>query len=165
MNKELLVFENYFHIKNFEFLSKKCKEMNVVFLCLGNPKIWYDSYGPIMGSLLKLTDLECFIYGNIKSPITAKNIKEYVKNIYSFHNNPYIVVFDTEFSNDIRSSIRFKKGPIKCACFSDESILIGDYCITYIVNSKIVKDYKNFEIMLSVIKNMFRNFCFSFNKL
>jgi putative sporulation protein YyaC len=67
----------------------------IVFLCIGTDRSTGDSLGPLIG--YKIKDIKyrnIFVYGNLDSPVHAKNLKEVVLNIYSKYPNPFIIAID-----------------------------------------------------------------------
>lgn len=157
----LKVNESYKRLEMLEKLKKIAKNREVVFLCVGNPKIWFDSFGPLMGSLLKFLDVEKFIYGNIKAPILSFNIEEYISMIYRFHVKPYIVVIDNAISNVSKSCIKIKEGSTKCASLSNP-VSVGDMSILCCLNKNEIKDSLNYKNILFQIKDVGRMIKFVF---
>jgi len=54
---------NYNLYKSLEKMIKKAGKREIIFLCVGNPKIWFDSFGPIVGSVLKHLKIEKLFMG------------------------------------------------------------------------------------------------------
>ena len=69
-------------------MLEKAKEnedkRSIVFLCVGNAKVWFDCFGPYVGSLLQKLEIDYYVYGNVRSNILTNNIEEYVNMIYRF---------------------------------------------------------------------------------
>lgn len=154
---------NYNLYKSLEKMIKKAGKREIIFLCVGNPKIWFDSFGPIVGSVLKHLKIEKFIYGNTLSYINAKNIEHYVKMIYGFHTNPFIIVFDNAISNDLEPTLKIREGEIKCASFSKNPVYVGDYNITYCLNKNHLKNNNIYFSMIKDLKNLIRMIYFVLN--
>ncbi len=164
MLKEWLIAEENFNMfRLFEKAKKISKEREVVFLCVGNSKIWFDSFGPLMGSLLKCFDLNKFIYGNIRANIKPCNLKEYVDLIYKFHASPYIIVFDSALSNT-NSGICVREGSIVCASLSSEKVEVGDLSVTYNITREVAASPKNYHDMLHAVKQVARFILFVFGQ-
>ena len=57
--------------------------MDKIFVCIGTPRIIFDSVGPMVGSKLKVLGYE--VYGTMEEPIHGTNVKDYwdstIKNI------------------------------------------------------------------------------------
>lgn len=156
INDYILAQNNFNLYKKIEEMLKKGRNKEIIFLCVGNPKIWFDSFGPIIGSILKHLNIEKFIYGNTLSYINAENIESYIKMIYGFHTNPFIIVFDNALSNVSEPTLKIKEGEVKCASLSKNAVYVGDYNITYCLNKNHLKDNKNYFKMIKEIKNMVR---------
>ena len=149
-------YKNYNLYNSLSHLSKIKKEKEIVFLCVGNPKIWFDSFGPIIGSVLKNLNIKKYIYGNTRYPIVASNLKMFVDMIYRFHVNPYIIVFDNAISNCLVPTLKIKEGPVNCAVLSDESIEVGDLSIIYCFNKENIKNCNNYYEMFKEMKKLLR---------
>ena len=156
------VLENYNILSKIEKLKEISKKQEVVFLCVGNPKIWFDSFGPMMGSLLKYLNLEKFIYGNLKSPIKAENLEQYVNMIYRFHINPFVVVIDSAISKASNIQLKIKEGAIKCACLSDNPLEVGDMSIMLCISKEKMLNSNNYKVLLNDVKKLswFINYVF-----
>jgi len=156
-NLEILkVYKNLEIYEKLMCLKEIDKKRQIVFLCVGNFKIWFDSFGPIFGSLLKLLDFKYYIYGNIKSNITAKNINEYIDIIYKFHNNPYVIVIDNAVSNEEKPTLKIYEGETQCACLDNNGVLVGDLGIIYCLNKKNIKKPQLYYEMIKEIKTVVR---------
>lgn len=158
----LTLQNNYNYFINCDKLYKISQEREVVFLCVGNPKLWYDSFGPMFGCLLRYLELDKFIYGNVNAPITAKNLEHYVESIYKFHTKPYIVVIDTALSKASEMTVKMNEGSIKCAILSDNPVDVGDMYISFCINNEAIKDPNNYYKMLSYIKQVARMLVYTF---
>jgi len=121
--QQLLCFEN--------FLKKN--KNNIVFLCVGNSDVWYDSFGPIVGDLLiNKYNIKSFVYGNSENNIKLSNLNEYVDWVNKKHCNCKIIVIDAALSkNKNFNRLVFKKGKTKCAYYSSLSREVGDYSVLY----------------------------------
>jgi len=157
------VYKNYENYKAVEYICQKSKEREVVFLCVGNSKIWFDSFGPMVGSLLKIIGVNNFVYGNVYSNVIPTNIAYYIENIYKFHLNPYIVVIDSCISKNIDDCLIFKEDSLTCSSLNKNSINVGDFFITYTFNKEFVNDLKNYKKMLKKVKELISYFKLVFN--
>lgn len=159
MDNYIKCVQNYNMYQCLEKAATQGRE--VVFLCVGNSKVWYDSFGPLLGGVLQCLNLNKFIYGNHKYNITAKNLGEFVNLIYRFHNNPFIIVIDSCLSRS--TGLKVSLSPCEVAAFSDEKRVIGDLSINYLINKEEIKSPSNFSKMLREIKNVARFINFVFN--
>lgn len=162
LNKWLIANEN---LKLFKLLEEasKIEDREVIFLCVGNSKIWYDSFGPVMGSLLMNFELEKYIYGNTRMDIKASNLQEYIDMINKFHINPFIIVFDSALSKENRGLV-LRRGATTCGALSDSKVSVGDLSITYNLTSDMIKDVSNYKGMLEEIKRVARFILFTFKE-
>lgn len=141
-------------ISKIEKLKDINKNREVVFLCVGNAKIWYDSFGPMVGTILQYMGINNYVYGNLKSNICQDNLKTYIDIIYRYHYDPYIVVVDNCLSASNKFEVIIKEGPTDCAGLSKEPISIGDcgiLCLTPKCCFKSSLEYKN---MLKCVKKL-----------
>lgn len=101
----------YINIKNRDAIDKfsrafysllrknLTKEKSLIFLCIGTDLATGDSLGPLIG--YKLAGLTAEVYGNLQSPVHAKNLKETIKLIYSKHKNPFIIAIDAGLGDGV----------------------------------------------------------------
>lgn len=155
----LTAYENYNIFKAFDEARKTDRE--VIFLCVGNGKIWFDSFGPMMGSLLKRCQLKKFIYGNLQYSIKGSNIKEFIEMIAKFHINPFIIVFDSCLSKSCGLTI--KKGPLLCS-FLSEGVEVGDLSVSFNMTKEFINDPRNFKKLLSEVKRVARYIVYCFKE-
>lgn len=152
--------------KNVSIIKKlekaKNQKRNVIFLCVGNSSVWFDSFGPIVGSFLQTRGVDNFVYGNVRSNILMKNIYEYVDIIHKFHVNPYIIVVDSSVSNVSEFALLVKEEPTICGAFSENPCKIGDLKIACLVPSKNIFSEENRNHFASQIKKicLFLNYVF-----
>lgn len=163
--KDKLVYalENYNIIKLLEKASKIAESREVVFLCVGNSSIWFDSFGPMVASLLMATNLKMFIYGNIKANIKADNLEEYVNLIYKFHVDPYVIVIDSALSKTSRG-LRVKEGATECGALSNSPCLVGDLSITFCMDREFIRSVENYDKLKKEVKRIGRFILFSFKE-
>ena len=78
-------FKNTF----FNFQNKE-----IVLFCVGNYKIWYDSFGPTFAEMARKNNIHCFIYGGEQTSIVSDNLLDYMKFVESKHPSATIVIVD-----------------------------------------------------------------------
>ena len=107
-------------LRLFECFCRKNKN-NIVFLCVGNSHVWYDSFGPIVGSLLQNKyNIQSFVYGNCENNITRSNLFDYIEFVKRKHFNKKIIVLDSAISDDFSlESVVFRKGEVVCAYYNN----------------------------------------------
>lgn len=118
---------------------KACRtgDNQIVFVCIGTDRSTGDSLGPIIGHKLKsLRSDRVYVYGNLDTPVHAKNIDEITKEINQKFNNPFIIAIDACLGKvDHIGHIIIGKGPIKPGSAVNKDLKpIGDMHITGIVN-------------------------------
>lgn len=69
----------------------------VVFLCVGTPKIMGDSFGPYIGTLLRESGTRNS-FGTLAEPVNAKTLDKTINTIKKTYNKPYIIAIDSCFS-------------------------------------------------------------------
>lgn len=89
----------------YQLLCKEVVSRPLVFLCIGSDRATGDCLGPLLGHRLDavLRNSPYFVYGTLKEPVHAKNLKETIDKIYHIHENPLIVAIDASLG---RSSPR-----------------------------------------------------------
>lgn len=138
-------------------LEKAKKEnCSIVFLCVGNSKVWFDSFGPFVGSFLQMSGVECFVYGNLSSNVLIGNIDEFLDMIYKFHVNPFIIVVDSSIYDGNDFDLLVKEEKTVCGVFSKNPIEIGDLKIACLVPSCEISTSDGYSKM---VKQM-RRICF-----
>ncbi|MEW8957052.1 spore protease YyaC [Clostridium sp.] len=109
----------------------------VIFLCIGTDRSTGDSLGPLIGHKLKFINRKgVSIYGNLESPVHAKNLCETIKEINITYNNPYIVAIDACLGSIHNvGKIVLDQRPIYPGSAVNKNLPpIGDLSITGIVN-------------------------------
>ena len=80
------------------------KYREVVFFCVGNYKIWYDSFAPELAENLRnCRNFNYFIYGGKTYSILPDNLIEYMDFIEKKHPGALIIVVDNCLSVDGRN--------------------------------------------------------------
>lgn len=167
MSFDNCVYANF----NFEF-NKVIKKVNekrysdLIFICIGTNKIVGDSFGPIVGEILKhnVRDGRIKVIGDLTNNINAKNIFQNLKNIEDKYTNPYIISIDSALSNSIEPGNVFiiKKGLIPGSALNKQNIAIGNIGIKGIVakdEKNLIKNYYNlknadYKLILKFSKNI-----------
>ena len=107
-----------------------------VILCIGTDRATGDTLGPMVGSLLSQNKCNYKIYGTLKSPVHALNIKDYISLIYTSHNDPFVIAIDASLGkcSDI-GKITLSKSPLHPGIGVNKKLpAVGDLSITGIVN-------------------------------
>lgn len=66
----------------------------MVICCIGTPKVIGDSVAPKVGDQLLAQNINAFVYGTTKNPITAINYLEYYKHICAVHKGEFVIAID-----------------------------------------------------------------------
>lgn len=65
-----------------------------VILCIGTDRATGDCLGPLVGTELKNYNEKYKVFGDLKSPVHALNLKSTLDNIYSKIENPFVIAID-----------------------------------------------------------------------
>lgn len=97
-------------------LSNHLKERiieDTIIVCIGTDRCIGDALGPIVGTLLTNTNFKYPVYGTLKHPIHAVNLKNELRKIKSKHKNPYIIAVDACLGEEaFIGNIQIREGPI-----------------------------------------------------
>lgn len=109
----------------------------IVVLCIGSDRSTGDSLGPLIGYKLEkyhMTDVS--IYGTLQSPVHAANLAEKLDEIYSQHDNPFILAIDASLgTRDHIGYVTLSNGPLRPGLGVNKDLPdVGDIHITGIVN-------------------------------
>ena len=166
MNREISLYLKALNNVSIVSMLEKAKEnkdkRSIVFLCVGNSKVWFDCFGPYVGSLLQKLGVEYYVYGNVRANILTDNIEEYVNMIHRFHVKPYIIVFDSAVSDVEEFDISVKEEQTTCGAFSENPFSVGDMKVSCLVPVKEIKSSVGYAKMLSVVRKIgfFINYVF-----
>lgn len=120
-----------------EILSIVKEERPIILLCIGTDRSTGDSLGPLVGDKLNfLIRDHIFLYGNLESPIHAKNLCETVNKIKSMYKNPYIIAIDACLGSiqNVGRIIIESKPVTPGAAMNKKLPPVGDLSITGVVN-------------------------------
>lgn len=74
---------------------RTCENRDIVIVCIGTDRSTGDSLGPIIGH--KLKDIRygnVRVFGNLDTPVHAKNLDEVTRLIYERFNKPFVIAID-----------------------------------------------------------------------
>lgn len=125
-----------------DMLSTKLKPIikahrPIILLCIGTDRSTGDSLGPLVGEKLNfLVRDHIHIYGNLATPVHAKNLTETIKKIYLTHDNPFIIAVDACLGSIQNvGKIFLKDEPLSPGAAVNKDLpKIGDLSITGVVN-------------------------------
>ena len=71
------------------------ENQEIIYLCIGSDRSTGDSLGPLIGYRLEsLSSFKGHVYGTLKNPVHAINLSSSLDEIYSIHENPFIIAID-----------------------------------------------------------------------
>lgn len=119
--------------QDFEF---DCALMSLgklpVVLCIGSDRVTGDCLGPLVGQMLVERGVSAFVYGTLRRPVTALNLKDAVEHIRKAHGDRKILAVDSSVGKtcDV-GRIRIAFGAIAPGS-ADGKVLpkVGDVSIT-----------------------------------
>lgn len=131
--------------KSIELLGLKIREIirqssrkdsEIVFLCIGSDRYVGDSLGPLVGTMLKESQVPFRVYGTLKDPIHAFNLKGVLKDINKQIKKPLIISIDASIgSKNEVGYIMFKEGPLTPGVALKKVLpKVGDYHFVGIIN-------------------------------
>ena len=104
---------------------------NTIIVCIGSTKVYGDSVGPKVGTLLTQLNLDIPVFGTTNNPIHSCNFNEKTKAILDKYPNSNIIAIDaaSSESSDV-GSVYFREGSVKPGSGLDKKIgSIGNYSI------------------------------------
>lgn len=120
-----------------------------VVVCIGSDLAIGDSLGPIVGSMLryKTQGLGAFVYGTLKTPVTAKEIKLLRAFLRSTHKGRTVIAIDAAVgeSGDV-GLIKVNPNPLYPGAGANKKLgSIGDLSVLGIVAEKSIGNYGLFN--------------------
>ncbi len=129
----------------------------IVVVCIGTDKCIGDCLGPLVGTMLKNKKFPFHIYGTLKNPIHAINIKERIDYIKKKHPFGFIIAIDACLGekNDV-GKIQIRNKPIYPGKGVGKKLpSIGDISIIGIVDiSQGFTGFSLHNVRLSLIMDM-----------
>lgn len=116
----------------------------IIIVCIGTDRSTGDSLGPLIGEKLKfLVRDQVHIYGNLKTPVHAKNLEEIINKINLEYNSPYIIAIDACLGSlQNVGKIILESKPLHPGSAMNKSLpSIGDLSITGVVNISGVMEF------------------------
>lgn len=110
---------------------------DLVFVCIGTDRATGDSLGPLIGyKLQSIKNSRIHVYGNLESPVHAKNLESTLDTISSLHKKPFIVAIDACLGKmDHIGYVTVGMGSLKPGAGVQKNLPeVGDISITGIVN-------------------------------
>jgi putative sporulation protein YyaC len=109
----------------------------IVILCIGSDRSTGDSLGPLVGKLIEERNIPYPVYGTLKEPVHALNIKKVIKKIYENHQDPFVFGIDACLGDERQIGyILIREGSfIPGNAVNRVLPSVGDYHLKAIVNS------------------------------
>lgn len=131
--------------KDIEVLALKMKEIiqnssredkDIVFLCIGSDRYVGDSLGPLVGTMLKDSQVPFRVYGTLEEPVHAFNLKGILKEINKQFKKPLIFSIDASIGDKNQVGyVMFKEGPLTPGKALEKMLPeVGDYHFVGVVN-------------------------------
>lgn len=127
-----------------EALREKISPVNPIFMCIGTEKVFSDSLGPRVGSLLnEIMNRPAFIYGLKDQNITAENLCGSYSFIKAMHPDSKVIVIDAGVgANEQLGNIQLSDGGIIPGAATNKNLpMMGDVSIVGIVAEKGLSDF------------------------
>lgn len=127
-----------------EAIRKEISNEQTVYMCIGTEKVFSDSLGPRVGSLLNENLGEpAFVYGLRNQNITAENLLYSYNFIKALHPNSKIVVIDAAVGTvDQIGKVQICNGGIAPGAATNKNLpSVGDVGIVGIVAEKGMNDF------------------------
>lgn len=124
--------------------DKIASDNSPVYMCIGTEKVFSDSLGPRVGTLLNLAmDSPMFVYGLIEQNITAENLCKSYEFIKAMHPDNPIVVIDAGVGEQAQlGKVQLCDGGILPGAATNKNLPeIGDVGIVGIVAERGMADF------------------------
>lgn len=109
----------------------------IVILCIGSDRSTGDSLGPLAGKILKEKNIPYPVYGTLKEPVHALNIKKVLKEIKETYHEPFIFGIDACLGDERQIGyILIREGSFIPGNAVNRALpSVGDYHLKAIVNT------------------------------
>lgn len=110
----------------------------IVIICIGTDRSTGDSLGPIIGYKLRgMNYNNVYVYGDLESPVHAKNLQETIEKIYRSYEKPFLIAVDASLGRTEHVGfISVGKGSIRPGSALNKDLEpVGHMHITGIVNA------------------------------
>lgn len=142
------MYLNPIEFKNLLLKASK-EEKEVVIICIGSDKYIFDSFGPVLGQLIKEKRLlNIKVYGTLDNPIHALNLQKEFEIIRNKHKNSFIIGVDASVTTkNISERIAFLNKSIEPGlAFNKKLIPVGDCSIIFRVSKEEASEIKEMRI-------------------
>ena len=132
-----------FNKYSYMFLTDALNQVNPinktpVVICVGTDLVVGDSLGPLIGTMIKKSGVDAFVYGTLNNLVTAKDIPRLNERIRKTHPKSPILVVDAAVGEDSDvGMIRVIDNGIKPGLGVNKDLeKIGDYSVIGVVAKK-----------------------------
>ena len=113
-------------------------DQTLILVCIGTDRITGDCLGPLVGhKLSRVVPHPERVYGTLKEPVHAQNLKQVITGIKRSYSNPFLLVVDASLGlEDHIGYITLSDGPLRPGEGVKKRLpAVGEISITGIVNS------------------------------
>lgn len=128
-----------------------------VFMCIGSPKHVWDSYGPMIGSMIQKEFESVICFGTMDKPIISTNVEDVESFIRKTYPNHTLIAIDASVTSNVEKSnmIWIREGGFRPGAALKKDIRpIGDYCMLYGILSSEVQDKDNTRPFNAALETM-----------
>jgi putative sporulation protein YyaC len=165
MNISILDYNQKLITRQIEEIFRFANKKEIVFVCVGNYKVWFDCFSSIIATYLRQNkNNKYFVYGGSDFPIIADNLCTFMDFIARVHPSAFVIVVDNcltlnksqNCTLEIKNSPAVPAGFVSNKSFGNASILLK----TYIFDSPLTFLHKQndvINILLEIIENGLKN--------
>ncbi|MEG1509256.1 MAG: spore protease YyaC [Clostridia bacterium] len=138
--------------------------MEIVYICIGTPKVAGDSFGALVGDFLIESGINAVVYGCSQYPINSRNITNYLEFIERKHKNALKISVDACLgAKEHCNQVKIVRGGLRPGLALGKKIKeIGDFSVLGMVAEKTNNpienllncDYKQILKMSELISNL-----------
>ena len=144
-------------LNNFIDINK-----SIIFVCIGTSSIIGDSFGPVVGSILKntLKNNSAKVIGDLQNCVTYTDIHRKMNNIKKQYSNSLIIVVDSALASKANIGKVFvqNRGLKYAESLKKSNDIIGNISIKAVVGENSNNNLRNFynlrDVSLQRIKNV-----------
>lgn len=128
-----------------------------VFMCIGSPKHVWDSYGPMIGSMIQKEFESTICFGTMDKPILSTNVEDVENFVRKTYPNHILIAIDASVTSvaDKSNMIWIREGGFRPgAAYKKDIKQIGDYCMLYGVLSSEVENKDNKRSFNAALETM-----------
>lgn len=133
-----------------------------VVLCIGSDLAIGDSLGPIAGTMLQHLHKGCYVYGTLRSPITAKEIKYLSKFLRETHPGAKVIAIDAAVGETSEVGLlKLSDSPLRPGSGANKRLgEVGDVSVLGIVGEKAGFSYSALNLTrLNLVYSMAETLC------